>query len=154
MTWDSFKEEASKISPRWFFKQSQRGFEVWEKAVVAGPGYPTHYIIMLIPKFVQPIQWICYLRSLKEMDWTRRRNEQVKKIQEMDAHNKAIYKNREQRAESAFKDFAKETRSILGKEADEQNVSETAIRLKMKDVLWDDTKRVMREELEKRGAYQ
>lgn len=153
LIWETFKEEAKKISPRWSFKKTQRGFEIWEKAFLIGPGQSAHYAIQIIPHTVRPTHWLPYLRKLRQMDYDRRRNLQTQRIKEMQDHNKRISEEKEKRAVETTKQFYMDNRHLFKREADELNISETAIRLKMKGVLWDDTKKRVRQEYESKGAY-
>lgn len=152
MTWETFKEKASKINSRWFFKRSQRGFEVWEKAYISGDGFPSVYPIQVIPKQTIPLQWICYLRTLQSMDLVRKNNQQTQKLAEMNSHNDRVKQKQKDDLMQRAGMLASQTREEMKREADRLNISEHAIRNRMEGVRWDDTKKVLKKMREEKAG--
>lgn len=152
MTWETYKEKASKINPRWFFKRSQRGFEVWEKSLLAGNGYSEVYLVQVMPRTTMPLQWICYLRTLQSMDQVRRSNGQAKQLAEFEKQNADIRQRAKDRFNEATEMLANETVAEIRREASRLNVSEHAMRNNMKGVRWDDTKKVLRQMREEKAG--
>ena len=153
MHWKSFQAKASKISNRWFFKRGTTGFEVWEKALLYGPGFPRKYKMMIIPFNVSLPMWHEKLKRLRWMHWVRRKNEQSSTVNDMIQK----YDIAKQQSGDAFlsqsKSFFKDVKRKFREAAEDANITDTAIRLRMKDVKWDDTKKALRQIREQRGAY-
>jgi hypothetical protein len=153
MHWKSFQEKASKINGRWFFMRGTTGFEVWERALLYGPGFPRKYKLMIIPFNVSLPMWHEKLKRLKWMHWIRRKNEQSVIVEDMIKK----YDIAKQQSGSAFlnqsKSFFKDAKKKFREAAEDANISETSIRLRLKDVAWDDTKKFLRKVREQRGAY-
>lgn len=109
--------------------------------------------MMIIPFNVSLPMWHEKLKRLKWMHWVRRRNEQSVVVDDMIKK----YDTYKQKSGSEFlnqsKSFFKDVKKKFREAAEDANISETSIRLRMKNVAWDDTKKVLQKMKEKRGAF-
>lgn len=153
MHWKAFKEKASKINRKYFFKKTIEGYEVWDVAQVYGPGWPRKYRIMVIPYHTNSIGFSMLLKKLKQGEWNRRLANQLTLVQTSMRHNKELVDRKKEKAALMGVEIGKAMRRTFAKVADDLGVSERTIRMNMKNTAWDDTKKEFHRIMEARGAY-
>lgn len=154
MNWESFKVKASKVNKRYFFKKTFEGYEVWDVAQVYGHGFPRKYRIMVLPFGTNSQKFNESVNHLKIGEWNRRLSKQELVVKRCIESGKTLADFKKAQFAKVANEIGRSMRSQFKKVADELGISETALRLKMKDVSWDDTKKVLRKQMEARGAYQ
>lgn len=153
-----FKLKAHKICDRWYFKQTDTDFEMWERPYLRGPGFEKDYRVLVIP-----LKVLClgetkddYLTNkLQGLKWNHAQRmmgkqvEDAKKMEKRNAQRKVIRKkdwSRETRA------FYKDTRKVWKKLGEE--TLGTGLRNKLIAATgkgsWDDCKRAFNKQMEQR----
>lgn len=153
MHWEAFKEKAAKINKKYFFKRTNQGYEVWDIALVYGPGFPRKYKIMLLPFKTNAIGFSLSLKKLKQGEWNRRLARQMKLTQMAINSNDLLKAAKDARFSRVAKEISRLIQPLAKKIADERGISETRLRLNMKDIDWDDTKKKLHQIMEARGVY-
>lgn len=154
MHWEKFCEKAKKISKKYIFKKTHEGYEVWDIARMYGPGFPRKYRIMLLPYRTNALGFSLSLKKLKRGEWNKRLSLQNELVQNCLKANRALAQGKKDEFRRLAKEIGKSFRPTAVKAANELGISETQVRLRMKDVVWDDTKKVLHKMMVARGAYQ
>lgn len=154
MHWESFKAKAQQINKRYFFKKTFQGYEVWDVAVIYGPGWPRKYRIMILPFKTNAIGFSMSLKKLKIGEWNRRLARQMILTQSCLDSSKMLKAAKDARFKQFTMEMSKYIQPLVRRIADELGISEHRMRLNMKGVSWDDTKKELHKIMEARGAYQ
>lgn len=153
MHWKRFCEKASKISPKFFFKKTHEGYEVWDTAMVYGPGWPRKYRIMLLPFKTNSLGFDISLKKLKIGNWNRRLAAQNTMIGDCLKANELRAQGKKEEFERLAKEIGKSFRRAAEKARADLGISATSVRNRMKGVMWDDTKKTLHKMMEARGAF-
>ena len=153
MHWTEFQKQAQKVHSKFFFKRTMDGYEVWDVAQISGPGMPRRYKCMVIPFGTNSVGFQMMFKKLKRGNWNRRLALACKNTVDSMLHNEMIKINKQRRIEEIVTQAAKGMRKTFKKVSQELGINERSMRLAMKDVSWDDTKAVLRKQMEARGAY-
>lgn len=153
MHWTEFQERAKRVHSKFFFKRTADGYEVWDVAQITGPGMPRKYKCMVIPYGTNAFGFSLMFRKLKRGNWNRRLALQHKVTMDTIIHNELIKDMRKRRIEEIAGRAARDFRKTFKRAAQDLGINETSMRMKMEGVLWDDTKKVLRKQMEGRGAY-
>jgi len=154
MHWTRFQEKAKAVHSKFFFKRTARGYEVWDVAQIAGPGFPRKYLVMVIPFGTNSVGFSMMLGKLKRGNWIRRLGLQSIMTEQAMKNNRTHADEKWQKFVQNGKEATKALASMARKVAEEHGITENRTRLNMRGVDWDDTKKVLRRELEKRGAFE
>lgn len=154
MHWTEFQERAKRVHSGFFFKRTSDGYEVWDIAQITGSGMPRKYKCMVIPFGTNSCGFSMMLKKLKRGNWNRRLALQHKITMDAIARNEMLKILKRQKIEAIAVQAAKSFRKTFKKAASDLNVSEHAMRNAMKGIMWDDTKKELRKQMEARGAYQ
>ncbi len=153
MHWIEFQERAKKVHPKFYFKRTADGYEIWDVAQISGPGMPRKYKCMVIPYGTNSIGFSMMFKKLKRGNWNRRLALAHKNTIDSIIHNDMIKNLKQKRIEAIATQAAKHYRKAFKKASQELGINERTMRLKMTGVDWDETKRVLRKQMEGRGAY-
>lgn len=153
MHWTEYQIQAKKVNPKHFFKRTVEGYEVWDVAQISGPGMPRKYKCQVIPYGTNSIGFSMMLKKLKRGNWNRRLALQHKITMDSMIQNEMIKNLKKQRIEAMVAQAAKGFRKTFKKVSQELGINDRTMRLNMKGIDWDDTKKVLRKQMEARGAY-
>ena len=153
MNWTVFQEKAKKVHSKFFFKRTMDGYEIWDIAMKSGPGMPRKYKCMIIPYGTNSVGFSMMLARLKRGNWNRRLARQManakRAIQSTETYREMKAKIVADMARAQAKDYFK----FIRKSTLDDGLSVNRMRLGMKGVDWDDTKKVIRKMMEEKGAY-
>ena len=123
------------MNSRWFFKRGTSGYEVWEKALLYGPGFPRKYRLMIIPFNISSVMWKEKIARLKWMDWVRRKNQQSEVVDGMIQKYDEAQALKKQNIVYRSKEFFHDAKKKFREAAENAGINETQIRLRMKGVV-------------------
>lgn len=153
MHWIEFQERAKKVHPKFFFKRTADGYEIWDIAQISGPGMPRKYKCMVIPYGTNSVGFSMMFKKLKRGNWNRRLALASKNTADSFIRNEMIKTLKKQKVEAMVTQAAKGFRKKFQKASQDLGINERTMRLAMQGVNWDDTKKVLRKQMEARGAY-
>lgn len=126
MAWEEFKRRAKALCERFFFKKTQEGYEVWERAKILLPGEHDGYLVMRVPYSYLPMPgftWGGTLQTLKRIHVNRLEHKQLQQIKDMRSDNDAMTAQKKVEFEKETMAFAKEARSSFIRLAEETGVT-------------------------------
>lgn len=150
MGWISFQEKAKKLNSGLYFKKTEGCYEVWERPKLA-IGTTSDYCCMKFPFEIlerPQFNWNKALDVLKRMMKTRDENRQLEELNEMRARTKAKEDEKKKHFQSETVAFFKDNRKAFVEFADDQGITSSSVRSRMKGLSDDDAKKEIKKKFD------